>query len=122
MKLLRFLLFLHLIFSLLQQMQHDNDQCAGATRAEQREAGDIDELTGREEELQRPVIRLGVRVGDYNELRVGNNLSPSVLVFARARRRYSYGHVINKVGRLAQAEYCVGQLEGKVSRLAELRG
>ena len=74
-------------------------------------------LARKDGNLCLPQGRIALRVGDYVHLAVGDDLGPRVGVVI-------HGHPqrVDKVGRHAEAEYCVGRLQGEVSRLRHLGG
>ena len=72
-------------------------------------------LAGENGDLCGPAVGLVGRVGDDVELGVGYDLRPGV-----GPPRDVHPQVVHKVGRHAQPEDGVGQLEGKVGRLGQL--
>lgn len=73
-------------------------------------------------QLSAPTAGLIVWKGDDDELRVGNNGSPLLLPYVRLSRLPwdADEKMVQKVGATSEAQHSVGQLEGEVSRLAQL--
>lgn len=73
-------------------------------------------------QLSAPTAGLIVGEGDDNELGVGNDGCPLLLPYFRLSRLPGDADekVVQEVGAASEAQHSVGQLEGEVSRLAQL--
>lgn len=103
------------VFALLFRVQDQNQQQNHQTDPPERYHTHQDQLARRHEQLRLPLFRLVDRPRNDDHLGVGDELGPGARVVRQAD-----GERVDKVGRAAEAEGGVGEMEGEVSGLREL--